>query len=145
MKTPDAAKRPLEVVETLATALDHDDYETARSLLDPEVTYEVGGESIVGPEAVVQSYRRASEMAHALFDEVEYDHEIVNSSDESTFLIRYRDSLMVEDEIHVHLAEQEVTLGRDMLVTQIVDQVVPGERKKVDEFMARHGIRRPAV
>lgn len=143
MTTPDDATDPVEVVETLATALDEDDYDTARSVLDPEVVYEIGGNTLIGPDAVVDSYRKSSELAHQLFDEVAYDHEILGTDEGAAFRVRYRDLLTAGGETHAHFAEQEVTLGRHWVVVKIVDRPMPAEREKLEEFMARHGISRP--
>ena len=126
----------------MATALDHDDYEGAHGLLHPEVVYEIGEETLHGPDAVVESYRSSSEMAHGLFDTVGYGHEIVETEG-PTFTVRYRDVLTVDGETHTHFARQEMTVGSDRTVARIVDRPVPGERAKVDEFMARHDLIRP--
>lgn len=126
----------------MATALDHDDYEGAHGLLHREVVYEIGDESLYGPDAIVESYRSSSEMAHDLFDTVGYGHEIVET-DSPTFTVRYRDVLTVDGETHTHFACQEITVSPDRVVTRIVDRPVPGERAKVDEFMARHNLTRP--
>lgn len=137
--------KPLgDVVESLATALDEDDYESARAVLAPEIVYEIGDETLVGREAVVASYRSASEMAHELFDGVGYGHEIVAAVDEATFRIRYLDLLTAGGESHSHYAEQEITVDPELGVVRIVHIPLPGEREKVDAFMARHNISRPS-
>lgn len=134
--------RPVDVADRLAQALDDDDYETARALLSPHVVYEVGDETLVGPDAVVDSYRAASTMGRQMFDELGYGHETPTPVGEGSFEVRYTDVLTIDDDTHVHYARQEITVG-DGGVTRIVDRPVPGEREKVDEFISRHGISRP--
>lgn len=132
----------LGIVKSLAQALDDDDYETVRALLAPDVVYEIGDETIVGPQAVVASYRAASEMAHRLFDRVEYGHQVIGTVERTKFRVRYTDVLTAGDETHVHHAEQEVTVDLELGVARIVETPVPGERQKLDEFMERHSISR---
>jgi hypothetical protein len=130
------------MVETLAQALDRDDYQMAASVLADRVEYTVGDEAIVGPDAVVASYRAASEMAHRLFDEVGYHHEVLVTDDPITFRVGYTDVLTVAGETLVHSAEQVVTATPDDGVIRIVNVDLPGERERVDEFLTRHGLSR---
>ena len=130
-----------DLVEKLAQALDDDDYEAAGAVLAPNVTYDVGGDTIRGREAVLASYRRASEMAHELFDEVGYDHE-VKSESSGRFRIHYGDVLTLAGEVMRHRAEQVVTTEPNRGIIHIEDCPVPGERERVDEFLERHGLSR---
>ena len=133
---------PIEYVETLARALDADDYEMAASVLSDQVEYSIGEDVIHGPAAILASYREASEMAHRLFDSVSYGH-VVNATDDPLFFrVSYSDELTVAGETLKHMAEQHVTVAADEGVVEIVNVDLPGEREKVDEFMARHGLSR---
>lgn len=133
---------PIWYVETLARALDGDDYETVVSVLSPDVEYSIGDESYRGPGAVAASYRAASEMAHRLFDQVVYGHEVLVSDQTQLFRVRYTDDLTVGGETLRHVAEQHVTVSEGDGVTHIRNVDLPGEREKVDAFMARHGLSR---
>lgn len=133
---------PIEYVEALARALDGDDYVTAASTMAERVEYTIGDQLINGPLAVVASYRASSEMARRLFDEVGYDHEVIPTDDPYSFRVSYSDVLTVGDETLTHMAEQHVTVAPDEGVVRIINVDVPGEREKVDRFMARHGLER---
>lgn len=124
-------------------ALDSNDYETARSLMDPEVVYIIGEHRLVGPEEVVGSYQRASEMAHSLFDTVEYGHVVQGVVEQQTVRVRYSDALGVGGDEHSHYSVQDLTIDPDRGIVEIVDRPVPGEREKLDDFMASHRIERP--
>jgi hypothetical protein len=130
---------PIEYVEALARALDEDDYETAAEMMSDRVDYRIGVESIRGPDAVVASYRAASEMAHRLFDQVAYDHRVVPTDDPHVFRVSYSDILTLNGETMTHQAEQHVTLDPNQGVIGIVNIELPGERERVDAFLARHG------
>lgn len=133
---------PIDLVERLATALDGDDYPTAASVMARRVRYRIGDQDLTGPDAVVASYRAASEMAHRLFDLVEYGHRVIPSDDPYTFRVSYSDTLTVAGETLRHRAEQEVTVAPDEGVVRIVNVELPGETEKVDAFLERHGLAR---
>lgn len=133
---------PIEYVETLARALDADNYEMAASVLSDQVEYSIGGDVMNGPAAVLASYRDASEMAHRLFDSVAYGHVVNATDDPLVFRVSYSDELTVGEETLKHMAEQHVTVAADEGVVKIVNVDLPGEREKVDEFMTRHRLSR---
>lgn len=129
-----------ELIEKLASALDADDWDAVRATLADEVRYEVAGETLVGPDAVVASYSSASRSAHELFDLVAYDHGVVSEDGAGTFVIDYTDDLTIDGDTLVHNARQAVTVDVGTgLVTRIVNVELPGEREAVDEFLRRHG------
>ena len=133
---------PIRYVKALARALDDDDYLTAASTMAERVEYTIGDLLIQGPQAVVASYRAASEMARRLFDQVGYGHEVAPTDDPYSFRISYSDVLTVGDESLTHTAEQHVTVAPDEGVVRIINVDLPGEREKVDWFLARHGLER---
>ena len=130
---------PYETVETLASALDNDDYETVVSLLSKDVSYHLGDKILTGPEAVAASYRDSSEMARRIFDSVEYGHGEPETTDGRIFAIAYTDTLTIGEETLVHNAHQTVTVDRGKGVIHIINDEVPGESVRVDEFLERHG------
>ena len=130
---------PIEYVETLAQALDSDDYATAESVMSADVEYVIGDKTLIGPQAIVASYKTASEMAHLIFDAVAYDHDIVSSDDPTFFSIDYSDILTIDDETLTHMAVQHVRAKPRRGVVHITNVDVPGERERVDAFLERHG------
>jgi hypothetical protein len=132
----------IEYVETLAQALDADDYEAAAATMADDVVYTIGERVLHGSAEIVASYRDASAMARRLFDEVGYDHEVFPTEDPNTFRVSYSDILTVDAETLAHMAEQHVTVSPGAGVVKIVNVDVPGEREKVDEFLTRHGLSR---
>ena len=132
----------IDYVEALAQALDADDFETAAAVMAENVVYTIGDRVIHGREEIVASYREASAMARRLFDEVGYDHVVYPTEDRNTFRVGYSDILTVGGDTLAHMAEQHVTVAPGAGVVRIVNVDVPGEREKVDEFLARHGLSR---
>jgi hypothetical protein len=143
--TIDSVPSPNELVETLADALDGDDYVSAASVLSDQVEYHVGDRLLRGPKEVLASYRQASEMAHRMFERVEYGHRVIPTTDPTTFRVSYTDSLTVGGETLVHHAEQHVTVASGKAIVRLVNVELPGEREKVDAFLERHGLSREDI
>ncbi len=133
---------PIEFVKSLADALDADDFETAADNMADDVVYTIGDRVYEGPAAIVASYRESSEMAGRIFDEVGYDHVVFPTDDPNTFRVSYSDILTVGDDVLHHQAEQHLTVSPGSGVVRIVNVEVPGEREKLDEFLAKHGLSR---
>lgn len=130
------------VVEKLAAALDGDDFAAVERLLAPNCAYRTGPATYTGPEAVVASYQRGSALARRLFDRVDYRHETVDRVGDREFLVDFVDELTYQGDVLVHHSRQVFEVGADGLVIRIDDVTDDGESKRVDEFLARHGLRR---
>jgi hypothetical protein len=81
-------------------------------------------------------------MARRLFDEVGYDHVVIPTEYPNSFRVSYSDILTLGAEILTHMAEQHVTVVPQVGVVKIVNIDLPGERERVDGFLARHGLTR---
>lgn len=133
----------MEIVHSFAEALDHDDYEAALQLLEPEATYQRDGDLIRGASSIVDSFRKVSEWGRRNLDTLEFYHEI--DDDASPLEISFIDILRSEgDELeirhNVHLA-----LSKNGLIGQLCVVRPPGEKEILDEFFGRHHIRPPGA
>lgn len=137
-------RTPIDTVSILAQALDGDDFVTVRSLLDPDVTYGIGGELHRGPDAVVQSYSAGSAMARELFDQVDFDHTLVGLVAPRTVRVDFSDRLEVAGDVFDHHSVQDIEVGDDAAIVSIVDRPVDGQRERLDAFMKDHGLTRPS-
>jgi len=121
-------------------ALDADDFAAAEALIAPDAVYSVAGDTLVGPSAILDSYRQASCAAHAAFDAVGYRSTIVAETDRD-IAIRFFDDLRFGDRTHVHQCEQDVELSNEGLITRIRHRDIPGQRELVRQFMSEVGTR----
>jgi hypothetical protein len=121
-----------DVAARFAAALDADDFAAAGALLSPECRYEVRGEVLTGPEAILASYREASESARREFGRVTYSSCVIEATD-TTAIIEFADHLERAGTAHTFRSRQhlEVTAGR---VTAIRHEDLPGEREKLAAF-----------
>jgi limonene-1,2-epoxide hydrolase len=132
---------PLHIAQQFARALDREDYATAARMLEPACTYEIRGATIHGAAKIIGSYRQAGDWASAAFDEIRYESAVRESADGS-FRIRFVDLTRHGDLHHRHECEQVVEVSATGLVTRIRHVDLPGERERLDAFLAACGIER---
>jgi len=123
-----------------ASLLDADDFDGARALISAGCVYDSGRGVHNGPEAIVHSYRAASRLARSRFDDVCYESETVDADDGSA-IIEFRDVLSVGDQRHVYSCRQRLSFGSDERITRIEQVDLPGERRRVEAFCARVGVK----
>lgn len=136
------AQSPRAVVTAFARALDHNDFEAARTLLSSSCVYEVGGETLIGPDAVLASYAESARWVERNLDEVRYESEIVRETSAGCTVL-YTDYLMkVPAQWHVHRCEQDVFVDAEGRVTRIVHRDLEGEKERLASFFEAAGIER---
>ncbi len=131
---------PLDIARRFAAALDRCDFGEAAGYLAPDCRYEIGHEVLVGPDAVVASYRASDEWGRRVLHRVIYESEVEETADGISML--YTDRIIQDGETHEHRSHQRVWLNDDGQITRIVHAELPGEREQLEEFFKRHGIRR---
>ncbi len=118
-----------------AALLDADDLERLRAMLAAACEYDTGREVLVGPAAILASYREASDRARERFDALRFESEIL-SADESSAIVLFRDHLTLRGRTHVHACHQRLTFAPDETVTRIEHRELPGERDGLEGFLA---------
>jgi hypothetical protein len=124
-----------------ATALDRNDFEGAISLLAPTGRYEPCAPEgvLVGPAAIVESYRWHDARDRAAFDRVEYSSSI-ESVHALTAAIRFTDVLEKDGESHTYNCRQHITVNETAAIYRIIQEDVPEEKAVVRDFMKRVGV-----
>jgi ketosteroid isomerase-like protein len=130
-----------DVAEAFARALDADDYAAARPLLAPDCVYVIGDRRYDGPEAILESYRASSEKARAFFDEVVFDSTVTLLGD-GRLAADYVDRLRIGERWLDHRARQILHVRPGDGIVRIEDEGIPGERERLDAFLAEAGSRR---
>lgn len=131
----------MEIVHRFAEALDHDDYDTALRLLEPDASYQRDMDFIQGASPIVASFRRVSEWGRCNLDALEYYHEIDDET--SPLEISFIDILRSEgDELNIRHSVQ-VTISENGLIEQLLFIRPPGEKEMLDQFFRRHHLNPP--
>jgi hypothetical protein len=135
------AADPRAVATALALALDADDFDAARPLLDPGCVYEIGETTLTGPDAILASYAGNSVWAKKVLDGLEYESRVV-ATEGDTATVEFLDRLRHRGEVHEHRCRQEFSVGREGRIVRIRHRDLPGEPEALRAFFGRVGIER---
>jgi hypothetical protein len=130
---------------SFATALDRNDFDAARRLLASDCQYDLRAASLtnegtlVGPDAIITSYRGHDDRARRLFDRVEY-WSAVESVDGTTATIVFGDTLEKNGQRHTYRCRQQIRLNGFGTIASIVHEDIPGEAAAVRLFLQRVGV-----
>ncbi len=131
----------LEVARRWAAALDSDDFDALPGFLSPVCVYHSPGGDLVGPEAIVTSYRESSEWAHATFDRIAWDSEW-KAEDDGRVRFTFIDITDHQGQHHVYRCQQLIRLDDDGLIEDIEHVAIEEEERRLAEFLDRVGVRR---
>jgi hypothetical protein len=121
-----------------ASLLDGDDLARLAPLLAATCTYDTGQELLVGPEAIIASYRGASDRAREQFDDMRFESELIAADDHSAVVL-FRDLITLRGRTHVHVCHQRVEFAPDGKVVRIEHRELPGERERLEAFLGGEG------
>lgn len=127
------------VARQFAQALDRDDFEAARALLAPECVYQGRTAILIGPEAILQSYRDASHWGRARLSRVDFSSAVRPESD-GRQVIRYIDRIWHAGQCHSYQCEQVLSFGRNAEIVHILHRELPGQREALLRFFAEVGV-----
>lgn len=130
----------ISVAERFAKALDHEDYEEAARLLARDCEYVTERETLIGPDAIVASYREAGDWVKASLDAVAYESSV--RPEGPSAIITFVDHLTHAGVSHTHSCEQVLSFAKDGAIRRIVHCDLPGQREAVDDFFGRVGVSR---
>jgi hypothetical protein len=127
-----------------ADFLDRSDFLSAAAMLASDCRYVTGSSirpegTLVGPHAILASYRRHDEQARSLFDRVEYSSEVEAVRDNSA-VIRFTDVIEKTGEKHTYRCFQRITFDENWRIEGIVHQDIPIEMTALRAFLGRVGV-----
>jgi ketosteroid isomerase-like protein len=131
----------IEVVRSVARALDADDFARVAALLADDCVYDTGRGVLRGPEAIVASYAEATAWGRRHSLDVRFEH-TVESADGDTVSVRFIDHLAYAGRRHVHECRQTFTVGMAGTVTRIAHHDLPGRREALAAFFDACGLKR---
>lgn len=131
------------IVEQFARGLDTEAYALARPCLDAACRYEIGEETLVGPDAILASYRANGDWAALHFESIAYESAVAfEASGEA--VITFVDLLRHAGREHVHRCTQRLAFDATGRIVRIVHCDLPGEREALRAFLEAVGIDRAA-
>ena len=130
---------PPEIAELFAKSLDEDDFERARQYLSDEACYDIGDETLRGPDAILASYRESTERAHRLLDGIRYES-IVNVDEAGQVSIRYLDHISHAGVSFTHQCCQHLGFDEESRINHIRHEDLPGEPERLKAFFEQVGL-----
>jgi hypothetical protein len=134
---------PSTVAARFARALDVEDYRSLASLLSADCQYFAPKGRIVGLEAIVASYREASNWAKENIHSVRYESD-VRVHPKGNAVVTFLDHLEHEGLKHIYACEQAVIVAVEGKIHRIVHHDIPGQREATDAFLKRVGVKQNA-
>jgi hypothetical protein len=131
----------VDLIERFASALDRDDFDLAITMLGSDCIYETASETLQGPEAVIKSFKDATEWAHKNLDSIIYLHTIEECQDCKN-AIRFVDDVVHRGKQMRHQCLMHVTTGDKGKITKLRLEDLPGEKQKVADFLQVVGVKR---
>ncbi len=128
------------IAMAFAAALDRSDFAAAAEYLSPDCRYVLGNEVLIGPEAIIASYRKSDEWGKRALDRVIYESEVTQDGDRVRVL--YIDRITHRGVTHVYRSYQFLWLDESGKITKIVSEELPGERERLDQFFEERGLKR---
>ena len=122
----------IEIATRFADALDAEAYDDAISLMADDCIYESPDGTLIGPEAIIDSYRGNGERASSRFDEITYRSQVERIGDE--FAVTYFDGLRIGDRQHEFRCRQWLRVNADGRIIAIRHEEITGERERLRAF-----------
>ena len=130
------------IAQQLAAALDQEDYVVVARLLADDCEYVGRKGTLVGPEAIITSYRDAGSWAKSAIQNVTYESSVRIDADGGA-VVTFIDHFVHAGLSHVYACEQAVAVDSQGRVGRIVHREVPGQREAADAFLRRVGLSPP--
>jgi hypothetical protein len=131
----------LSIARRFASALDRCDFDEAAQYVAPDGHYHLGEQELVGPDAIIASYRESAEWGRHVLDAVAYESDVTSNADGS-FTVLYTDRITYHGDAHEYRSRQHLRFSDAGQVIRIVHEELPGERAALNAFFARHGVKR---
>ena len=130
----------LTKAQQFGTALDEDDFGEAKKLLSENCTYDIGGEILEGPSAIVGSYEKNMLEGRAKLDELVWGKSRVESLEDGRVAVYFTDYLKHKGLAHIHRCRQFLTFDEAGKIVHIEHGNLPGEPERLKTFYQSVGL-----
>lgn len=134
---PDLAQRAARFAE----ALDRDDYLSAADLLAASCVYQTRSGQLVGPAAICDSYRKASEWGRRNLDALTFASR-VGPARANEVTVVFVDHIVHQGRAHAYRSRQVLRFSAEGTIVRITQHALPGEDEALARFFAAVGLAR---
>jgi hypothetical protein len=130
----------IELGRQFAAALDASDFDRVKAFIAVDCRYSrPGQETLVGPAAIVASYRESDARARRDFDVLGYRSDL-EPDPAGGIRLNFFDDLGCGGATHTFRCAQIVYFDGTRMIKRIELAELPGERERLSEFCTSHGI-----
>ncbi len=129
------------IAERFGQYLDADNFQEAIKLLAENCQYNIGAETLVGPEKIVKSYEDNMIEGRKKLDELIWGKSWVDQISDEEFIINFTDYLKHQGESHIHRCQQKIWIDDDNRIKMIVHLKNEEEETKLADFYVRVGLK----
>ncbi len=90
------------------SSLDHDDFEKVKDLLAENCVYQIGSETLIGPEAILASYEQNMLAGRKKMDKLEWGTSRIETISDCEYLVHFTDYLYHRGEQYTHRCQQKL-------------------------------------
>lgn len=123
----------MDVAKRFARSLDEEDYASAEQCLATTCKYQIAGNTYIGPDAILASYRENGDWAARTLDGIRYES-AVRPGEEGGAVVEFIDHLEHAGMTHTHRCEQHLQFEPGGLISTIRHIDLPGEREALARF-----------
>lgn len=107
------------IAEQFGHALDNDAYEKTRALLSADCIYAIGEETIVGAQAIVDSYEQNMLAGRKKMDKLEWGESTIDQLSPQEFIVNFTDKLFHKGEHYIFQCQQRLFISEDGKINKI--------------------------
>ena len=133
----------IQITALFSSALDHEDWAKARSLLQDDCEYVIRGRRVIGQDQIIQEYRASASWGSSMFDEITYRSELEQCRD-GRIRVTFIDRIRKGDRHHVYKCDQVISVDRQGLINRIMHFDRAHDEDQLHGFLQTCGIQRPA-
>ena len=131
----------IQITARFSSALDHEDWAKARSLLQDDCEYVIRGRRVIGQGHIIQEYRASASWGSSTFDEITYRSQLEKCRD-GRIRVTFIDRIRKGDHRHVYKCDQVISVDQDGLINRIMHFDRAHDEQQLVCFLETCGIHR---
>lgn len=122
------------------TALDNDDFAIAKTVIADDCEYNIGEQTLIGPDEICGLYEKNSKEGHQKFDKMVWGECKIEKLTDHQFFVHFEDFLTKNGITHTYRCKQKLTLNEAGKIMLIEHHEIPEERAQLNAFYKKVGL-----
>lgn len=131
----------IEIATEFGRSLDMDEFEQTKELLSTDCCYDIGDETLIGPERICGSYEQNMIDGRKKLDELEWGKSHIEELGDSSFYVHFTDYLTHKGQKHTHRCKQLLKVNESYKIYSIKHIHNQEEQNKLDNYYRSVGLK----